>query len=55
MRVAHEDIGQSAVARLLSRIMHPTAPRRKILVEAQPVEGETIAEVASAEAAVPSR
>ena len=43
MRVPHEDIGSSAVARLLSRIMHPTSPRRKILVEAQLVDGETIA------------
>jgi LacI family transcriptional regulator len=43
MRVPHEDIGQSAVSRLLGRILHPRAPRRKILVEAQPVEGTTIA------------
>jgi LacI family transcriptional regulator len=43
IRVPHEDIGSSAVARLLSRIVHPKAPRRKILVEGTPVEGETIA------------
>lgn len=42
IRVPHEDIGASAVARLLSRIVHPKAPRRKILVEGLPVEGETI-------------
>jgi LacI family transcriptional regulator len=43
MRVPHEDIGDSAVARLLGRIMQPDAPRRKILVEAQFVEGKSIA------------
>jgi LacI family transcriptional regulator len=43
MRVPHEDIGDSAVARLLGRIMQPHSPRRKILVEAQAVAGETIA------------
>jgi LacI family transcriptional regulator len=43
MRVPHEDIGASAVARLLSRMMHPQSPRRKILVEARKVDGDTIA------------
>lgn len=43
MRVPHEDIGDSAVARLLSRIMQPHSPRRKILVEAHLVAGDTIA------------
>jgi LacI family transcriptional regulator len=43
MLVPHEDIGASAVARLFSRMMHPNSPRRKILVQAQLVEGETIA------------
>lgn len=43
MRVPHEDIGSSAVARLLSRIMHPKSPRRKILVEANFVAGTSIA------------
>jgi LacI family transcriptional regulator len=43
IRVPHEDIGSSAVARLLSRIVHPKAPRRKILVEGLSVEGLTIA------------
>ncbi len=43
IRVPHEDIGASAVARLLSRIIHPKAPRRKILVEGLLVEGDTIA------------
>jgi LacI family transcriptional regulator len=42
IRVPHEDIGASAVARLLSRIVNPKAPRRKILVEGILVEGETI-------------
>jgi LacI family transcriptional regulator len=43
MLVPHEDIGSSAVARLYSRMMTPSSPRRKILVEARLVEGETIA------------
>jgi LacI family transcriptional regulator len=43
MRVPHEHIGSSALARLVNRIQHPHAPRRKILVEAQLVEGESIA------------
>jgi LacI family transcriptional regulator len=43
MRVPHEHIGSSALTRLVNRIQHPQAPRRKILVEAQLVEGETIA------------
>jgi LacI family transcriptional regulator len=43
MLVPNEDIGSSAVARLSSRMMHPSSPRRKILVEARLVEGETIA------------
>ena len=43
MRVPHEDIGSSAVARLLSRIIDPHSPRRKILVEGQAVDGESVA------------
>jgi LacI family transcriptional regulator len=43
IRVPHEDIGSSAVARLLSRIVLPNSPRRKILVEGLLVEGETVA------------
>ena len=43
MRVPHEHIGSSALTRLVNRIHHPQAPRRKILVEAQLVDGETIA------------
>lgn len=43
MRVPHGQIGSAAVTRLVNRIQHPTAPRRKILVEAQYVAGETIA------------
>ncbi len=42
LAVAHADIGASAVSRLLSRILHPTSPRRKILVETALVEGATI-------------
>lgn len=43
MRVPHEDIGSSAVGRLLSRITEPHSPRRKILVEGDLVPGETVA------------
>lgn len=43
IRVPHEDIGASAVARILGRIVLPKSPRRKILVEGLLVEGETIA------------
>lgn len=42
MRVAHEDIGSSALVRLTSRMLDPQAPRRKILVEASLVAGETV-------------
>ncbi len=43
MRVPHEHIGSSALTRLVNRLEHPSAPRRKILVEAELVEGETVA------------
>ena len=43
MRVPHEHIGSSALTRLINRIEHPASPRRKILVEAQLVTGETVA------------
>lgn len=43
MRVPHEHIGSAAVTRLVNRIQHPASPRRKILVEAELVEGKTIA------------
>jgi LacI family transcriptional regulator len=43
LAVAHGDIGASAVGRLISRILHPTSPRRKILVETSLIEGSTIA------------
>jgi LacI family transcriptional regulator len=43
MRVPHEHIGASALTRLINRIEHPASPRRKILVEAELVAGETIA------------
>jgi len=45
MRVPHEQIGSSALTRLINRIQHPQSPRRKILVEAEFVPGETIAGV----------
>ena len=43
MKVPHEEIGASAVSRLLNRIIHPTSSRRKILVEARLVQGDSIA------------
>lgn len=43
MQVPHEDIGAAALSRLLNRILHPNSPRRKILVEARLVPGDTIA------------
>jgi LacI family transcriptional regulator len=43
LKVGHADIGSSALVRLTSRMLDPRAPRRKILVEAQLIEGETLA------------
>ena len=43
LAVAHADIGGSAVSRLLNRILHPSSPRRKILVETSLIEGATVA------------
>lgn len=43
MQVPHEDIGIAGISRLLNRIVHPNSPRRKILVEAKLVEGQSIA------------
>lgn len=43
LAVAHADIGASAMSRLLSRILHPTSPRRKILVETTLIDGTTLA------------
>jgi LacI family transcriptional regulator len=43
MQVPHGDIGMAAVSRLLNRIIHPHSPRRKILVEAKLLPGESIA------------
>jgi LacI family transcriptional regulator len=43
LQVPHEEIGSSALSRLMGRILHPSAPRRKILVEPRLVEGTTVA------------
>ncbi len=48
LRVPHEHIGASALTRLINRLEHPSSPRRKILVEAEPVQGDTIAAPPSA-------
>jgi len=42
VRVPTEEIGESAVARLVGRLVTPGAPYRKILVEADLVEGLTV-------------
>lgn len=42
MQVPSEDIGIAGVSRLLNRLVHPNSPRRKILVEAKLVQGDTI-------------
>jgi len=42
-RAALEHIGSSALTRMINRIMYPSSPPRKILVNAQPVPGGTIA------------
>ena len=42
MRVPHEHIGSSALTRMVNRIIYPSSPQRKILVESQLVPGETI-------------
>lgn len=41
--VPHEEIGSSALTRLVNRLLHPSSPRRKILVEPCFVEGTTVA------------
>ena len=43
LRAPHEHIGSSALTRMVNRVMYPSSPRRKILVEAQFVPGETVA------------
>ena len=41
MRVAYEEMGSAALTRLVDRILHPSAPRRHILIGARMVEGAT--------------
>jgi LacI family transcriptional regulator len=43
VRVDHEHIGSSALTRMINRIMYPSSPTRKILVNAQSIPGETVA------------
>ena len=40
--VPNEDIGASAVARLISRLLHPGSAQRKILVQTELIEGATM-------------
>jgi len=41
MRVPHEHVGSSALTRMVNRIIYPSSPQRKIIVESQLVPGET--------------
>ncbi|MDR1011302.1 MAG: LacI family transcriptional regulator [Opitutaceae bacterium] len=43
LRVPNEDIGASAIAQLVSRLLHLRAARRKILVEGEFIAGQTLA------------
>jgi LacI family transcriptional regulator len=43
MSVPHEHIGSSALTRMVNRIMYPSSPQRKILIESQLIPGETVA------------
>jgi LacI family transcriptional regulator len=43
MRVPHEHIGSSALTRMVNRIIYPSSPQRKILIESQLIPGETVA------------
>lgn len=43
MRVAYEDMGSAAVSRLVDRMLHPSAPRRHILIGARLIPGATTA------------
>jgi len=43
MRVAYEDMGSAAVSRLVDRMLHPSAPRRHILIGARMIAGATTA------------
>jgi len=43
LRVPNEDIGASAIGRLIGRLLDPASSNRKILVETQYVPGDTIA------------
>jgi LacI family transcriptional regulator len=41
LKVAYEDMGAAAVTRLLERMLHPSSPRRHILIGARMIEGAT--------------
>jgi len=43
MRVAYEEMGSAALTRLVDRMVHPSAPRRHILIGARMVPGATAA------------
>jgi LacI family transcriptional regulator len=43
VRINHEHLGRSALTRMVNRIIYPSTPQRKIIVESQLVPGETIA------------
>lgn len=47
MRVAYEEMGSAALTRLVDRVVHPSAPRRHILIGARLIEGSTAAPVSA--------
>jgi LacI family transcriptional regulator len=43
LRIHHEHVGSSALTRAINRVLYPSSPPRKIVIEAQYVPGETVA------------
>ncbi len=43
LRIRHEHVGSSALTRTINRVLYPSSPQRKILIQAQFIPGETTA------------
>jgi LacI family transcriptional regulator len=43
LRVPHEHVGATALTRVINRILYPSSPQRRIVIEPQVVPGESIA------------
>ncbi len=43
LRIHHEHVGSSALTRAINRVLYPSSPPRKIVIEAHYIPGETIA------------